>query len=164
MREASRQLGMALSTLQHHVKAGHVTLIDGKVDVEVAGIQVSRKVDPDQSRRALAQYRRDPLDIQVASGVIDEDWRARREKAEAQLAELELREREGELVRRDDVAKGARRAGSAIVQAVEPIPDRLAAEFGTDDDHRRRLRARCREFLNQVLAEVARAGMVSGDA
>jgi len=42
---------MALSTLQHHVKRGNVRLIDGKVDVEVARIQLARHTDPEQSMR-----------------------------------------------------------------------------------------------------------------
>lgn len=52
MREASRRIGMSLSNLQHHVKRGNVTLIDGKVDLEVAMVQLARYIDPDQSARA----------------------------------------------------------------------------------------------------------------
>lgn len=43
---------MSLSNLQHHVKRGNVTLIDGKVDLEVAMVQLARYIDPDQSARA----------------------------------------------------------------------------------------------------------------
>jgi phage terminase Nu1 subunit (DNA packaging protein) len=97
----------------------------------------------------------------AAPGSDEPTWRARREQAEAQLAELTLQEREGALVKREEVERAARRLASAIVQQMVSIPDRISAEFGVDDAMRRHLRQRLREELDQVRAEFARAGMMA---
>jgi phage terminase Nu1 subunit (DNA packaging protein) len=60
--------------------------------------------------------------------------RARREAAEAELAELRLAEERGELVRRIHVEAEAQRMGAAIKQALLNIPDRMAATLAVESD------------------------------
>lgn len=104
--EYARRRGVAKSAVAKAVKEGRITLIEGKVDPAVADIQWARNT------RARADSRPASADLVAGKGVVavagrsslvgpsvgfgggfDESYhaaRARREAAEAQIAELEL--------------------------------------------------------------------------
>ena len=96
---------------------------------------------------------------QVASGDEpanpDDYWasRARREKAEADLAELKLAEQKGELIRTADVRAAYARRAAGLREALLQIPSRLAAVLAAETDM-----ARCHDViqseLHQVLAQL----------
>jgi hypothetical protein len=163
--EYARRRGVTRAAVSHAIKRCRIPLIDGKLDPLVADTLWAVRTDPEQSRRAMAANLRDRPPPATGQGgidvVADDDWRRRRERAEAQLAELQLQEREGTLVKKDEVERMARRMASAIVQQLVSIPDRISAEFGVDDDMRRKMRHRLREEIDQVRAEFARAGMMA---
>lgn len=83
--------------------------------------------------------------------------RARRERAEADLAELKLAEQCGELVRAADVRSHHQRKLAALRDALLQIPARLASVLAAENDA-----ARCHDALQQelhgVLAQIAEAG------
>ena len=159
--EYARRKGLTRAAVSKAIKRCSIPLVEGKLDPLVADTLWRHRTDPLQQQRALGQQRRHEVTNQViVSGVLGDDWRARREKAEAQLAELELQEREGTLVKRDEVERMARRLASALVLLLSSIPDRIAAEFGVDDDYRRKMRQRLRDELDQVRGELARAGLM----
>ena len=136
-RKAAAALDMALSTLQHHIKRGNVSLIDGKVDVEVARIQLRKAIDQDQSERgrqntgSVAPPRDDP-DAREDSPL----WQAktRTETLREQLLQLELAERRAELVKVADIeaAYAAKLTGGR--EAFRTIADRLAPILAAESD------------------------------
>ncbi|XZG69250.1 hypothetical protein ACTSKR_11360 [Chitinibacteraceae bacterium HSL-7] len=50
--------GMALSTLQHHIKTGKLKTIEGKIDPEYADICLRERINAAQSARASGQKRK----------------------------------------------------------------------------------------------------------
>jgi len=160
--ELARQLGVTRQAVNKREKAGDLTrAANGKFDLDAAAIQYRLHTDPEQQRRALAQNLRLPGAQMDQPDPESRDWHARRLRAEARLAELELQEREGSLVKRDEVQRSARRIASTLVALLAPVADRIAAEFGVDEAHRRRLRLRIVAELDQVRAELSAAGMLA---
>jgi hypothetical protein len=151
-------------------KAGRITLIDGKVDPEVADIQWAEKTDAVQQLRG-ANGGHPPAAGSMGKGGADSSsphdgegdqqgyWAAkrRREQAEAKNAELDLEERLGILVRRDEVNRGASSTASTVIQHHDAIVERIPAEFGTDAAMRAKMRRRLREEFDRIRDEFARA-------
>lgn len=140
-RKAAESLGMALSTLQHHIKRGNVSAIDGKIDLSVARVQLAKYVDPDQQLRALggramvrADTPTDPLPHDAPPDLIAE--KARRERTLADLAEIELAEKRGELVRKADYEKALAAKLIALREQLMALPERVVALIRAQDtDH-----------------------------
>lgn len=160
--EYARRRGATPAAVCKAIRRCGIPLVDGKLDPLVADVLWKARTDPVQQRRALGQNRAARQAVTDESPPAeDSDWTGRRLRAEARLAELELQEREGSLVSRAEVERGAKRIAFTLVALLTPIADRVAAEFGVDDAHRRRLRQRIAEEIDQVRAEVARAGLVA---
>lgn len=161
--QLARELGVTRQAVSKREKQGALTrAANGKFDLDAAAIQYRLHTDPEQQRRALAQNIRPRMPAPaVGTAGDDSDWTGRRLRAEARLAELQLQEREGSLVARAEVERGAKRIAFTLVALLTPIADRIAAEFGVDEAHRRRLRQRIAEEIDQVRAEVARAGLLA---
>jgi hypothetical protein len=172
--EYARRRGVSEAAVSKAIKRCRIPLIEGKLDPLVADTLWKARTDPHQQRRAMQQG------IHVPSGATnalpagsDEDdavqtssggridWRERRDRAEAMLAELDLQQQIGSLVKAADVERKGRQLAAAIVQQLESIPDRIAAELGIDAAHRTNLRLRLREELDRVRAEIARAGLTA---
>lgn len=83
------------------------------------------------------------------------DARARREHAEAQLRELDLRKRQGEILERAEVARAVDRAYTAISARLNALPDNTAPQVvGLDDEAR--ARALLAEAVTLALRELSR--------
>lgn len=166
--QAAKALGMALSTLQHHIKRGNTTLIDGKIDLEVTRVQLAKYIDPAQSaRRRGGRPRNDELmtadrvDAAMEGHKADASsdsayWTAktRREIAAALREELELQRLAGELVRAADVRKAAFERARILRDSLMGVPDRLAPELvglPLDGIHAR-LSVEMRRVLHEVEA------------
>lgn len=162
--EYARRRGATPAAVCKAIKRCGIPLVDGKLDPLVADVLWKARTDPVQQRRALAQNlvprQPPPLAPEIGAGE-DSDWTGRRLRAEARMAELQLQEREGSLVARAEVERNARRLAYTLVTLLTPIADRIAAECGIDEAHRRRLRQRIAEEIDQVRAEVARAGLLA---
>jgi hypothetical protein len=92
------------------------------------------------------------------NGEIHDDWRDRRDEAQAKLAMLELQEREGMLLRKDLHERSMRLVATAVIAQFSSFPDRVAAEFGANDEQRRAIRAKLLDELNALRANLARVG------
>jgi pyruvate/2-oxoglutarate dehydrogenase complex dihydrolipoamide acyltransferase (E2) component len=160
--DLARELGVTRQAVHKAEKSGRITRsAQGQYDLDAAAIQYRLHTDPEQQRRALAQNLRPPappLGPPGPDGPHGQDWRGRRERAEAQLAELALAEREGTLVKAADVQRIVSRFLAGLRTQFESIPDRIAAEFGVDDVHRRRIRDRVRQELDQIRTNLVIAG------
>lgn len=165
-KDVASALGISASMVSRHAKRGMPTH-----DLDLArtwyetNVSPSLRKDrrrPDEAmtleRSATELAPPQPQDTQGAATPEPWTFRQRKDFADARLAELDLQEREGTLVKVADVQAGARRLASAIVQQMESIPDRIAAEFGVDDAMRSKIRQRLREEHDRIRAEIARAG------
>ena len=100
-------------------------------------------------------------DAKATNGAGHEDWRDRRDEAQAKLAMLELQERDGSLMSVELHRRAMRAVASAVIAQFSSIPDRIAAEFGADDDERKRIRGRLVAELTALRANLARNGAIA---
>lgn len=143
--------GGALSAVQKAAATGRIVLVGGKVDPEAADRAWDARTDVDQqSRGALGGHAPKPApQARVAQAapasspmvdavVSDRDTyfahKARRELVEAQLAELELAEKRGELVRRADVERETFSMMRALRDRMLGVADRIAAQVAAEGD------------------------------
>lgn len=167
--QLAAELGVTPQAVSKAVKSGRITRAEnGQFDLDAAAIQYRIHTDRAQQKRALAQNHShaEQPEARIEQGAIPlgDDLgtiRRRRELAEARSAEIDLAEREGALVKVEEVQKAGRSLASAIVQQLQSVPDRIASEFGADDEQRRKIRHRLREELDRIRAEFARAGMMA---
>ncbi|HNC68809.1 MAG TPA: hypothetical protein PLT85_17260, partial [Thauera aminoaromatica] len=148
--EFARQIGVAKQTVHEAVKRGRLSVIDGKLDLEVARIQW----DKNRSRRAphsveAAAPAGSPSGESTDGGAY---WEAktRREAAEASIAELKEAELRGELVRKVEVERAIASRLVALRESLEVLADRLSALVAAESDAqacRRMLRDEHRKAL-----------------
>ncbi len=156
-------VGQTHTAVNDAARAGRITLIDGKVDPEVADIQWAEKTDAVQQARG-ARGGHAPRDEPKAPLAGDRDsyfaTKERRERAEADLAELELRERRGELVKKADVEREIFGVQRALRDRLSGIPDRIAPMLAAESDVTRChaiVAAELRAALGEVAAGLAEA-------
>jgi hypothetical protein len=151
--EYARRRGVSKAAVSFAIKRCAIPLVDGKLDPLVADTLWKARTDPLQSQRALGAnvHRRQPDGRQSQDG--DPDWRARREAAEAQIAEIELQRLAGKLIEAEAAKREWSRRQSALIAGLMAIPDRISAEFGVDDAHRRTIRLRLIEEIDAVRRE-----------
>jgi hypothetical protein len=140
--------GATLKAVQNAIASGRITPINGKIDQEVADIQWAAKTDAAQQARGLrgghparpqptgkGQELKGPAappDTVGRSGYFD--TKTRRELAEAKLSELELQEKQAELVRSADVKRETFSIFRALRDRILGVPDRLAAILAAEAD------------------------------
>lgn len=167
--ELARELKVTRQAIHDLQQRGKLSRdADGLIDFELARVAVMNRVHPKGKTAqavqqtavhpAIEQPAQPPETAQITSFHVA---RTLREVAEAKLAQLKLAELQGELVRRRDVEKGAAAAGIAIRQQLDPIPDRIASEFGTDDTQRRTLRQRLRDEIDGAMRATSTAVQAS---
>ncbi|MDA8092337.1 MAG: hypothetical protein M0T84_00225 [Betaproteobacteria bacterium] len=148
--EYARRRGVSHEAVRKAVKAGRITLIDGKIDPDVADIQWERNTrkvigrghvapGPAQSvGDGAAQAADAARGSEGALGMPAYDYeasRAKREHHEAGLAALKERERLGELVEISRVRMATAELMRIVVDGLERIPDRIAVQVHTGMAH-----------------------------
>lgn len=153
--DLARELGITRQAVHAAEKSGRISrTADGKFDLDAAAIQYRMHTHPEQQRRALAKQSAGAVNG-TSAPLMFEDWRTRQARADAETAEINLAKLKGTLVERANVVSTARRAGYAIIGALEPIADRVSAECGIDDAQRRKIRHVLTRELDRLRAEVA---------
>jgi hypothetical protein len=163
--EYARRRGVDPTSVRDAIKAGRITLIDGKIDPDVADVQWARNSRA-RVRTGQEPPVRNPTHPQthgLPAGDDDpitaprlltyEEARRRRELAEAQKAELQLAELQGDLIRTADVRAAYAKRAAGLREALLQIPARLAAVVAAEGDQ-----AKCHDILqaelHQVLAQI----------
>ena len=158
--EYAKRRGCSQVAVHKAIKAGRITLIEGKIDPAVADVQWQANT------RARATTRPAHGEGATAAGAPrvpesgnddgDGYWqsRARREKAEADTAELKLAELRGDLVRADAIRAVHAKRLAGLREALLQLPARLSPVLAAEADQ-----ARCHDALQRelhaVLASVA---------
>lgn len=155
--EYARRRGCTEGAVRRAVRDGRIVLFDSKVDPVAADAQWARNTRP----RAGSQP---PSDVAGSGGAPDREeedsgsgyWasKARRESAEADLAELKLAEQRGDLVRADAIRAAHAKRLAGLREALLQLPARLSPVLAAESDQ-----ARCHDALQRelhaVLASVA---------
>ncbi len=160
--EYARHRGVSAVAVHYAVQEGRISLIDGKIDAAVADIQWQRNT------RARAPSR-PPADADApstpasAAGTAepavagDDYWvsRARREAAEAHIAEMKRGELEGKLIRADVLRQAWSRKVASARDALLQIPPRMAPVLAAEADMER-VATLLEDELRSALAELSR--------
>jgi hypothetical protein len=164
LREYARRRGVTLGAVQKAIKSGRIRSIDGKIDPEVADIQWRRNTDVAQQRGAAAVAsvastatiapKAPRGDDDPTAGPQLLESRARREQAMAELAELELAEKRGELVAVADVEKALVSKVLGVRDSLDTLADRLSPLLAAETDPAK-VYAMLRSEIRQVLAQLS---------
>ena len=161
MSEYARRRGCSEGAVRRAIRDGRISAIEGKVDPVAADAQWSRNTRvragsrPTQDANLAAPGEPTRREEEGAEGGY---WksRARREQAEAEMAELKLAEQLGELVRAADVRAVQAKRLAGLREALLQIPARLSAVLAAETSQAACHDAMQRE-LHAVLALVSEA-------
>jgi hypothetical protein len=104
-------------------------------------------------------------DLAVSGGERRADAQARKESALADMAEMDVRQKRGELIPRDDVDAALRSFGASVRAKLDVLPDQLAplvAPVADMDEIHALLAEHCRSILSAVADDMSRAAMAAG--
>lgn len=127
-----------------------VVATDAKLDAQLDRSRGGRGGRPDRGRGTPAQDSREPSDGEPESFA---SARAKREAAQAGLAQLELRKRTGAMVDSGRVTLGETAVFTALRQRIETLPAALAARLAAESDVRKchaLMSAEIRDALNDL--------------
>jgi hypothetical protein len=143
--EYAAHRGCSAVAVHKAVKAGRISLIGDKIDPAVADIQWAANTRARQRNVGSADPQASDLVDQAGGGeqapapfvaaaapLADTGYnaaRARREQAEADLAEMAAKKQRGELVAWEDVSRGGFEVGRDLRDAGESAVNSLAAEL-----------------------------------
>lgn len=149
--EYARRRGCTEGAVRRAVRDGRISLIEGRIDPVAADAQWARNTRVRAGSRPAEDANlagsRSPR-ARVEGDDTDDYWtsKGRRERAEAELAELKLAEQRGDLVRAADVR--AEHAGrlAMLRESLLQIPARLAPVLAVETDQ-----ARCHDLVQREL-------------
>ena len=134
--EYARHRGVSKVAVGKAIRAGRISLVNGKIDQVVADIQWAAN-----SRARAGSGGSEQLTLQAPALPIEVDkpddyvtMRNRREAAEAELAELRLAEEKSQLIRVDAVKAAVSNVFSATRDALLQIPARLGSQLAAVSD------------------------------
>lgn len=145
-REYARRRNLSATAVNKAVKAGRITLVDGKIDPEVADRQWRENTDPSTPKNAVTGKPKQIKDPREASSPMELSGvetspstgyakaRAAREVYQAQLAKLVLEEKKGELVRADEVRIAAFNMARKARDQLIALPERVLATVVASSD------------------------------
>jgi hypothetical protein len=173
-REYARRRKLSHTAVQKAIATGRITAHKGKIDPAEADREWQENTDPGKPSnsitgdpagararaavprpRHLEAGRAAPGGNGTAAGYAKA--RAARELYQAQLAKLDLDERKGELVRAEDVRRGAFNMARKARDQLLAIPERLAAIMAATTDREEAFRI-LQEEVERVCEEIASDG------
>jgi len=141
----SRHRGVSRSAVAKAVAGGRIVLIDGRIDPIIADAQWKTNT----RARSDVRSRGDTEQPDTPTGGSYGTARARRELAEAALAEMQLAEKRGELINRAGVEMAIETGFRQIRDCVMAAPDRMTFDTST--------RAIVRDGLRAAFDDAAKA-------
>lgn len=161
--EYARRRGVTEGAVRQAVRDGRITEVDGKIDPAAADeewARNSRVRAGSAPSEPNAEVPGDEADRPASDAWQYQVSRARREQAEAQIAELKLQEQLGQLVRVDSVRSEVAAALGQVREHLLQLPARLAPLIVAEPDQaqiQRLLEAEIRAALAKAAA-LERAG------
>lgn len=138
----ARRRGVSPVAVHKAIKSGRISLIEGKIDPEVADIQWEKNTDKVKQAAANGGRIREAENTQMAallaqSSPAVEDymhWKTRRERAEAIRSEQDQEREANNLVYKDSIERGAKTAARLLRDQFLSLPARIAAELSPITD------------------------------
>lgn len=182
LRSYASSRGMALSTLQHHIKTGKVKTIEGKIDPAYADVCLREQIDRAQSARGAGQKRKhesaavpdsiggqsfeipDGFDIEQARKMVPRNFAESQflsSLEDLQRRRMENEAKEGGLVDAEEVSRVQFETARQLRDAIMAIPSRLADMLAVATDPNECARMLTTE-LRQALESVAMAADAAG--
>lgn len=160
--EYARRRGCDPAAVTRAVQKGWITEIDGKIDPVVADVQWAANARSRADSRPATAIGAQlagiaPAAAAPSTGPTEATYfasRARREEAEAKLAELKLQEQQGQLVRVDQVRSETARLAAGLRESLMQLPARLSPVLAAEADAGK-VHDLLGEELRQVLRQLA---------
>lgn len=153
--DLARELGISRVAVHKAEKSGRISrTAEGKFDLEAAAIQYRLHTNAAQQRRALAQQGNGAA-VAIPDPLSSNDWRIRRDRAEAERAEIETARLKGVVADCSDLSASGQRIGYAFGSGLDQIVDRTAAECGENDAQRRHIRNVLQREFDRLRSEIA---------
>ncbi len=136
-RELSRRLGVSETTIRKARDNGRIQsyyAATGKYIWPAAAEEFSVNRDPAKMRENTPELNFLQPEEADAKGESRRGSRERMDKAKADLAEMELARKRGELVPVSSVERQARKVAVMVKQQLMAIPDRISADLAVDTD------------------------------
>lgn len=123
--EYARRRGVSQEAVRKAARDGRIELVGGRVDPVEADREWARTTDLRKPRNSVNGRPKARTRKKAATQSLAEHH-ARRESARADMQELELAEKRGQLISRLDVEREAEASARRARQRLELIPDRLS--------------------------------------
>jgi hypothetical protein len=144
-REYARRRGISNVAVNRAVKAGRITLVDGKIDPDLADKEWAENTDPSTPKNRVTGKPRQTRNPDEASAPMDlggetspstgyAKARAVREVYNAQNAKLDLDLKRGALVRADEVRIAAFSMARKTRDQLIALPERLSTLLAATED------------------------------
>lgn len=135
--ESRRERGLpggSLAAVQKAIKSGRISLVDGKIDPDAADADWVRNTSVEQQGRGAGGGERPSALVGVSGGESYIDARARSEALRAQMMEIDLAEKRGELVSAEDIRRALADKLTATRDELLTIPERVAGKVASSKD------------------------------
>lgn len=148
--EAAALLKVTTQALDRALREGRINYADPAARLFDRAALVAQWAENRRRRRKPVPNAALVSTVDTPPAPTEAELRRRLLEAQTTAAEIAVREHAGKLV--DVVAMKRELAArqALLLNRLGAVPDRLAAELGVDDDHRRRLRNRMCELLDEA--------------
>lgn len=158
-------IGVNRSHVTQLKNADRLIMQDGKVDVEASIKRIDDTKDPakegvakrhQQERSQKEQEKTEKAPSASGTGSRFQSAKARREEANAELTEIELQTKRGQLLIADE-AKLAVADGDAVIRnRLESLPDILAPQLAAETDEQK-IRSMLMDHIESLLGDLSRS-------
>jgi len=155
-------LGVNRSHITQLKNAGRLVMQDGKVDVEASIKRINDTKDPakesvakrhQQERSQKAQSTEKAPSV-PGTGSRFQSAKARREEANADLTEIELQTRRGQLLIADEAKLAVADGDTTIRNRLESLPDMLAPQLAAESDEQK-IRSMLTDHIESLLSDLS---------
>lgn len=169
-REANNLPGQSLQAVQEAIASGRIVkTVDGQIDFQLADMMWAANTDKIAQARAHrgmppSGKPDDPAAPPKSSEVAWAVSRARREAAQAEMAELELQKQLGEVVEIEPVIEALTDCNIKARSILLQMPDRLAGQLAAEMDAAKiyeLLRAECENVAREIENGTRQLGQMS---
>jgi DNA-binding XRE family transcriptional regulator len=138
----AQRRGISRQAIHKHVKNGVITLLpNGKIDPEAADIELAEKLNP-------AFKKTDENEKPNGNGLLYHNEKAKKEKAQRQLLELDLKKKSGEYINKKKAANAFSGKITAVVRRLQKISKRISPAVAKESD-----RIKCEEMIHNEIKE-----------
>lgn len=148
----AREIGVGRSRVHALKEAGRLVMVGSLVDVEASKLRIAetRSAAHDDQGKAAIIRAEEPSD----SAPRRIDAQARKEHLAAELLQMDLDERQGKLMRAEEVIAAVADAATTLRTRIEAFPDLLASQLAAINDEAQ-VRAELASQVEIVLAELS---------